>query len=91
MRILMVDDDKLLLLKLKEFLISRGHEVITAQNGEEGFKAFKDESIRIIIRDWIMPECSGLEFCRRVRAVPDREYCYFILVTGNIGEDKYWA
>lgn len=83
MRLLVADDDASLLLMIKAFLESAGHEVATATNGQEAFELLQNGDYRIIITDLEMPEMDGLELCRRVRSRQGGSYVYVILLTSH--------
>jgi PAS domain S-box-containing protein len=60
MRILVVDDDPLLLNSLRDFLESDGHTVITAGGGQEGIHFFRESGdIDLVITDLGMPYVDG--------------------------------
>lgn len=81
MRILLVEDDKLVQTILNDFLSEWGHEVVLAKDGAEAWELFQKDTFVVIISDWVMPEMDGLELCRRIRAFPTEGYPYFILLT----------
>jgi len=80
MKILAVEDDPVALTVLEDTLISLGHEVVLASDGESAWKLLHDQNCRIIVCDWNMPELDGLELCKRIRSQPG-DYVYFILLT----------
>jgi phosphoserine phosphatase RsbU/P len=82
-RILVVDDEAPARFLLNSRLISWGHEVSTAANGEEAWKALNVSFFNLIISDWNMPELDGLALCRLIRQDPHPFYRYVILCTGN--------
>ncbi|MAM34228.1 MAG: response regulator [Micavibrio sp.] len=62
MKILIVEDDELVLETLKELLQSREHQVATAGNGKEALQVLQAESkFDVLISDIIMPEKEGIE------------------------------
>lgn len=81
-KILVVDDDPVSLRLLEKTLTEWEYEVHTAKNGLEALEIFFRENIKFIIADWVMPVMDGLELCRKIRA-SDREYVYFIILTGK--------
>jgi putative two-component system response regulator len=83
MRILLVDDDEITLLMLKEALSKAGYEVQTARNGREALEALRTGSCRLVVSDWEMPEMDGLELCSAIRAENLRGYVYIILLTSR--------
>ncbi|QVL47467.1 MAG: SpoIIE family protein phosphatase [Thiocapsa sp.] len=86
MRILIADDASDAREILGRLLKRWGHEVVTASNGREAWEILRQEPLRLIISDWMMPEIDGLELCRRVREAQWEHYVYFILLTAR--DDK---
>jgi CheY-like chemotaxis protein len=68
---------------LRKALQKLGHEVIEAKDGQEAWALMEAEPVRVIVSDWMMPNLSGLELCRKLRARSGSEYVYFILITAN--------
>ena len=60
-----------------------GHECVCTGSGEDAWRSFLVRRPDVIVSDWSMPGMSGLELCRRIRALESDEYTYFILVTGH--------
>src|SRR5437868_4961148 len=89
MRILVVEDDVDARNMLTVLLQVDGHEVVTANNGLEGWKMFQRDPFPIVLSDWLMPEWDGLELCRRIRALESPHYSYVILLTALQGTAKY--
>lgn len=60
-------------------------KVVEASNGEEAINLIKSKSpeIGLIISDWNMPICTGIEFLRRVKADPDMSKIPFVMVTSE--------
>ena len=67
MKILVVDDEKLLVRGIKFNLENEGYQVETAYDGEEGLELAKTGGFDLIILDLMMPKLSGLEVCMRLR------------------------
>jgi diguanylate cyclase (GGDEF)-like protein len=83
MHLLIVDDDRISALMLRRTLEKMGHSVVVARNGAEAWRVIRDEGMRLVISDWMMPEMDGLELCRRIRGRSDRLYTYIILLTSR--------
>jgi len=81
MRILAVDDDDIALDMLTMALGEAGHEVTTARDGEQALHALREEQHRMVITDWKMPNMTGLDLCRAIRADELAGYVYIIIVT----------
>lgn len=67
-KILIIEDDKALLETLITSLESENFKVISATDGEEGFRFACQEKIDLIITDFVLPSLTGLEICRQLRA-----------------------
>ena len=85
-KILVIEDSATQALRLKLLLEEKDYHVTIAQNGRKGLDLIQQETFPIIITDWIMPEMSGVEFCRKVRQLDIENYIYIIIVTAK--EDK---
>ncbi|WP_447979204.1 response regulator [Candidatus Nitrospira bockiana] len=66
-RILIIDDDKMVLDMLRQVLESAAHTVMEAQNGEVALKLWREKPGDLIITDILMPEKDGLEVIRELR------------------------
>lgn len=71
MKILVVDDEKLLVKGIKYNLEQEGYQVVTAFDGEEAVRLAHDESINLILLDLMLPKMDGLSVCRAVRGFSD--------------------
>ena len=71
MKILVVDDEELLVKGIKFNLQNEGYEVVTGSNGREAIELARNPDIRLIVLDVMMPEIDGLEACRQIREFSD--------------------
>ncbi len=71
MKILVVDDDRVLADVITFTLRREGFIVIQAHDGAAGLERWSDEKPDLIILDVNMPKISGFEVCRRIRAQAD--------------------
>ncbi|MBU2547040.1 MAG: response regulator [Proteobacteria bacterium] len=79
--VLLVDDEEDIRLVLGLALTDMGYRVLTAENGEEGWRIFQSETPPIIITDIKMPDIDGVELLRRIKGHdPDAEV---IMITGH--------
>lgn len=67
--ILVVDDEREVVRALQRALKARGYVVLTASNGEEAVEVVANEHPDLLLLDLLLPGMSGLEVCRRIRAV----------------------
>ncbi len=68
MRILVVDDEKLLVKGIKFNLETDGYEVVTAYDGEAAVEQVRAGGIDLVVMDLMMPKKSGLEACLEIRS-----------------------
>jgi len=66
-KILIVEDDKAILMGLKDDLEFEGFEVSVALDGKEGLKQAMGEEFQLIILDILLPELNGFEVCKKLR------------------------
>lgn len=67
MKLLIVDDEKLLVKGIKFNFEQDGYQVETAYDGEEAIKLARDKSVDLIILDLMLPKIDGLSVCQKVR------------------------
>ena len=58
-RILIIDDDEQVRYVLREMLVRAGYEVISAANGKQGLRMFKESPTDLVITDILMPVMPG--------------------------------
>ncbi|BAW95283.1 two-component system response regulator, OmpR family [[Synechococcus] sp. NIES-970] len=68
MRILLVDDERELRGALSQILGREGYLVDLAETGQQGLELAFNKDYDLLILDWMLPQCSGVEICRKVRA-----------------------
>lgn len=89
MRILLAEDDVAFARTMQHLLVEEGHDVALTHDGNEAWDEFQKNHQRVIISDWMMPGMNGLKFCQRIREAGERDYTYFVLLTANVGLDRY--
>ena len=67
LKMLIVEDEEALLELLKFNFNKEGYKIDTATDGETALEKILYRSPDIIILDWMLPELSGIELCRRIR------------------------
>ena len=86
-KILLVEDEPDLLNTLSFNFESEGYKVAKALNGKEAMKCLEeDESISLVILDLMLPDMSGLDICRHIRAADNLKDILVIMVTAK-GEE----
>ncbi len=81
MKILIVDDSRLLRIANERTLTRAGYEVITAADGEEGLRLALESKPDLIVLDMMLPKLSGQEVLRRLRIIPSSASTPVIVLT----------
>ncbi|MBI5443378.1 MAG: response regulator [Deltaproteobacteria bacterium] len=85
-RILLVDDDELILLSLQDLFAAAGLSVTTVGSGAEALRVAGAEPYDIVVLDVVMPGMSGLEVCRKLREIPAYARVPILLLTAKSEE-----
>lgn len=84
-RLVVVDDEKIILELTSMILRSKGYEVFSAENGEAGMALIEQIRPAAVLLDYMMPAMDGLTALRKIReAYPDT---YVIMFTGKGNEE----
>ena len=81
MRILIVEDNQMARLMMVRSLQKWGYDVLSVDNISSAITLIKEDNIKFVITDWIMPGGNGTELCEQIRALKLPHYTYIILVT----------
>jgi two-component system chemotaxis response regulator CheY len=88
MRFLIVDDSSTMRRIIINTLNKLGYkECHEAGNGREGIERLASTPVDMVITDWNMPEMSGIDFIRAVRANDATKALPVLMVTTNAAED----
>ena len=88
-RVLVVEDEPAQLEILAYNLESDGFLVSRARDGEEALLLIREDVPDVIVMDWMMPQLSGIEVCRRLKSNPEtRSIPIIILSARSEDEDK---
>jgi two-component system phosphate regulon response regulator PhoB len=85
-RILIVEDEEPLVMLLRYNLQAEGYVVDSAGNGEDAEIKLAEEVPDLVVLDWMIPNVSGIELCRRLRARPETARLPIIMLTAR-GEE----
>jgi DNA-binding response OmpR family regulator len=83
--VLVVEDDPAIRLGLKDNLECEGHNVLTASDGQTGYRMARERKPDLTILDLMMPKMNGLDVCRNLRA---EGFQSMILVLTARGEES---
>jgi DNA-binding response OmpR family regulator len=84
--ILVVEDETKLARFMELELKCEGYRVTLAKDGVAGLTAAKESHPDLILLDWMLPNLSGLEVCRRLRTIGDRVPIVLLTAKDGIGD-----
>jgi len=83
LRVLVVDDSKVMRGIIRKMLTARGVDVLEAADGRQALGVLATEPVSCIVSDWNMPRMKGIDLLRRVRGDDALAATPFILVTAE--------
>ncbi|MDR1495998.1 MAG: response regulator transcription factor [Clostridiales Family XIII bacterium] len=83
--LLIVDDEALLLEGVASYLAGHGYRTLTAGTGAEALALFERETVDLILLDLMLPDVSGEDVCRRIRA---KSRVPVVMLTAKVAEDE---
>ena len=84
--ILVAEDESALVTLLRYNLEREGYRVVEARDGEEALLLAAEETPDMVILDWMMPQLSGIEVCRRLRQRQETRNVPILMLTAR-GEE----
>lgn len=85
-KILLVDNDQLLLHVISRKLERHGHEVVTAKDGLTALDIIISFVPDIMFIDLVMPNIDGKKLCQIIRKMPHMKGCYLVILSAAIAE-----
>jgi two-component system, cell cycle response regulator len=87
-RVLAVDDSPFSRKLLEHALRGQPYELAFAKDGQQALASIVTFRPKIVITDWMLPDLSGPELCRRIRSESKAGYTYVILLTSNVEKEN---
>jgi len=87
-KILIAEDEEVLLNVLKDRFEAEGWEVTTARDGEEAVESIKKIRPDLVLLDLLMPKKDGFEVLKEIRGDPEFKTLPIIVVLSNLGSDE---
>ncbi|MGO9136818.1 MAG: response regulator [Syntrophales bacterium] len=87
-KVLVVDNNPVMLSFMNNLLVSHGYMVSTAEDGLAVMKFLETERPDVIITDLIMPNISGEKLCRMIRRMPHMKDVYVIILSAVAAEHE---
>lgn len=88
MKILVVDNNRLILEFMADFLTEKGHEVRTAVDGLSALDVIRGFQPEVFFVDLIMPNIDGKKLCQIIRSMPTLKDSYVAILSAIAAEDE---
>ncbi len=85
--VLIIEDDPALMELLKYNVEKNDFRVVSTLDGEEGMLLVEEEQPDLLVLDWMLPNVSGIEICRRLRGRQETRNLPIIMLTAK-GEER---
>jgi len=82
-KILLIEDEKIMINLLEKKLTQEGYDVRVAVNGEEGLKAMREEKPDIVLLDIIMPKMGGFEVMEEMGKDPVLKEIPIVIISNS--------
>ncbi|MBD1917001.1 MULTISPECIES: response regulator [Cyanophyceae] len=82
-RILVIDDSRVIRMRVRDMLPQGNFEVIEAQDGVEGMDAIRSQRPNLIMLDFLLPRMSGWEVFQEIQSNPDLQNIPLVLMSGR--------
>ena len=90
--ILIVEDDPVQTLLLKQSLKDSNYNLLYAKDAQTALHIIRTEKLDLVLCDWVMPGLTGIELCQQIKSDPDLASIIFILLTGKTAiEDQVFG
>jgi diguanylate cyclase (GGDEF)-like protein len=86
--ILVADDSPVYRKLVERALAQKQYSVLFAKSGLQAIELFAKHQPALLITDWMMPDITGLELCKRIRRDLQTSYAYIIILTSITDTDK---
>lgn len=80
-KVLLVDDEEIMIKYLSRFLIKKDFDITTAMNGYEALEKIKKQDFIVVLLDVLMPGLDGIDTLREIKKI--RPLTEVIMLTGH--------
>ncbi len=85
-KILVVDNHPVVLKFMENFLVNKGYEVLTVNDGLSALDSIDNFSPDIVFIDLIMPNIGGAKLCKIIRSMPEHDDIFLVILSGIAAE-----
>ena len=89
MKILVVDDSKVIRMLVAECITSLGHEIKYAENGGEAVEFIKENNVDLVLMDVEMPGMNGFKTTLAIREIDQHDWFPIIFLTTKTDDDSF--
>ena len=89
MKVLVVDDSKVIRMFVAECISSLGHQIEYAENGDEALAYIKENTVDLILMDVEMPGMNGFKATQAIRAMDQHDWFPIIFLTTKNDDDSF--
>jgi DNA-binding response OmpR family regulator len=86
-KVMVIDDEPFILMMIEDKLKRAGLQVVTLRESTTALKKIREEKPDLIILDWMMPEISGIEICKKLKSDPELSAIPVFMLTAKGQED----
>ena len=90
-KVVVTDDDPQILLLTSTILRRAGYEVLETSTGKQGLEAVRTHRPDIVLLDVVLPDMTGIEVCRQIKADESIQRTFVILMSGIQISSEYQA
>lgn len=91
-KVLVAEDNPVVRRGLQNFLVKWGYEPVECADGKEAWKKLlADPAIRLAILDWNLPELTGMQLCRALRAKRPDPHVYLMIFSSRSSTEEQVA
>ncbi|MFA4915350.1 MAG: sigma-54 dependent transcriptional regulator [Syntrophales bacterium] len=83
-RILLIDDEPILLVTVSDALTKAGYEVEAVETGQKGLSMFREESFDMVIVDMVLPDISGISILKEIKSLSSETMVVMITAHGTV-------
>jgi CheY-like chemotaxis protein len=82
-KILVIDDSRVIRMRVRDMLPAGNFEVIEAQDGLEGMEAIRQQKPNLIMLDYLLPRMSGWEVFQEIQSTPELQTIPLVMMSGR--------
>ena len=86
-KVMIVDDEPFILMMIEDKLKRAGLQVVTSRKSIDAMELMRRERPDLVILDWMMPELSGIDLCKKIKTDPELSSIALFMLTAKGQEE----